>query len=215
MEWATLDARPHPRASGRVPWRPCLIGALVVSCLSLSGCGSLLPGHLGGIGTSVSPEDYGDRLCRHLDLEDYPACLSQVLDYFDEPVADEVPASQATSGPFAVAMDGGLYMGTYHSTPPFAANFRVSNGANGCRGSYDGLTGSQDALFDVYCDDGRAGWADIILDVSGRSGIGQLTLNDGTKGDIVFGHRPLGRAEPYPYGDVWFPRSEVSAQPEP
>jgi len=163
----------------------------------------------------VSPEDYGDRLCRHLDLDDYPACLSQVLDYFDEPLADDIPPGQSTSGPFAVAMDGGLYMGTYQSLPPFSASFRVSNGPNGCRGSYNGLTGSQDALFDVYCDDGRAGWADIILDTDGRNGIGQLSLNDGTKGDIVFGYKPLGRAEPYPFGDVWLPRAQSEAQDGP
>lgn len=196
-------------------WRNCLSGALVASCVGLVGCGWVLPGHLGGISTSVSPEDYGDRLCRHLDLDDYPACLSQVLDYFDEPLADDIPPGQSTSGPFAVAMDGGLYMGTYQSLPPFSASFRVSNGPNGCRGSYNGLTGSQDALFDVYCDDGRAGWADIILDTDGRNGIGQLSLNDGTKGDIVFGYKPLGRAEPYPFGDVWLPRAQSEAQDGP
>ena len=189
------------------PWRSLLVGTFAWCCLGLGGCGMLLPSHLGGISASVSPEDYGDRLCRHLDLEDYPACLSQVLDYFDEPLADDIPSGQSTSGPFAVAMDGALYMGSYRSIPPFQASFRVANGAKSCRGSYDGLTGSQDALFDVYCDDGRAGWADIILDTDGRNGIGQLTLNDGTKGDIIFGYKPLGRADPYPYGDVWLPRS--------
>ena len=194
------------------PWRALLAGVLSASCLNLCGCGWLLPGHAGGISTSVSPEDYGDRLCRHLDLEDYPACLSQVLDYFDEPLAVDIPSGQSTSGPFAVAMDGGLYLGTYQSLPPFSASFRVSNEANACRGSYNALTGSQDALFDVYCDDGRAGWADMILDTDGRNGIGQLTLNDGTKGDIVFGCKPLGRADPYPYGDAWLPRTQSEPQ---
>ena len=196
-------------------WRCFLIGAAVSVSAGLGGCGWLLPGHMGGISTSVSPEDYGDRLCRHLDLEDYPACLSQVLDYFDEPLADDIPPGQSTSGPFAVAMDGGLYMGTYQSVPPFSASFRVSDGSHGCHGSYNAFTGSREALFDVYCDDGRAGWADIILDSDGRNGIGQLTLNDGTKGDIVFGYKPLGRADPYPYGDVWLPpaRSEALIEP--
>lgn len=194
------------------PLRLYPAGALALACLHLGGCGVLLPGHVGGISTSVSPEDYGDRLCRHLDLEDYPACLSQVLDYFEEPLANDVPASQSTSGPFAVAMDGGLYIGSYQSIPPFSASFRVSNGANACRGSYNGLTGSQDALFDVYCDDGRAGWADIILATDGRNGIGQLTLNDGSRGEIVFGYKPLGRADPYPFGDVWLPRAPSQDQ---
>jgi hypothetical protein len=178
-----------------------MIGVLSVA---LAGCGTLLPGHLGGIATAVSPEDYAQRLCRHLPLEEYPACVSHVLDYFDETYAQPTP-EQAVSGPFAVAMDNRIYMGTYVSQP-FAASFRVASGTKGCHGSYNVLKGSQDALFDVYCDDGRSGWADIILDQTGRAGIGQLTLGDGTKGDIVFGYKPLGKAKPYPWGDVWTPR---------
>lgn len=188
-----------------------LSGAIAGSGAMLGGCGFLLPGHAGGIATRVSPEDYGERLCRSVELEEYPSCLSTVLDYFDEPLADTIPRGQSTSGPFAVAMDGGLYMGTYDSLPPFQASFRVSNGPNGCRGSYNAFTGSRDALFDVYCDDGRSGWADIILDTDGRNGIGELTLSDGTKGDIVFGYKPLGRADPYPFGDVWTPRRDPTS----
>lgn len=187
-----------------------LSGAIVGSSALLGGCGFLLPGHAGGISVGVTPDEYGERLCRSVDLEDYPACLSAVLDYFDEPLADDIPPGHSTSGPFAVAMDGGLYLGTYDSLPPFQASFRVSNGDNGCHGSYNAFTGSQDALFDVYCDDGRSGWADIILASDGRNGIGQLSLSDGTTGDIVFGYKPLGRAEPYPYGDVWTPRAFYS-----
>jgi hypothetical protein len=169
----------------------------------LGGCGSFLPGHIGGITTYVSPDDYGERLCRQVPLESYPSCLSNVLDYFEQPRADDVPG-HSTAGPFAVAMDGALYLGTYDSTP-FAAHFRVSSGVKACHGSYNAFTGSRAALFDVYCDDGRAGWADTIRDQTGRNGIGQLTLSDGTKGDIVFGYVPLGRATPYPWGDVWTP----------
>jgi hypothetical protein len=172
----------------------------------LAGCGVFLPGNVGGIAVGVPPEQYGERLCRDVDLEAYPACLSAVLDYFEEPRANPGPG-ETTSGPFAVAMDQGLYLGNYSSVPPFSASFYVSNGENACRGSYNAFTGSRDALFDVYCDDGRAGWADTVHDLSGSSGIGQLTLDDGTQGDIVFGYAPLGRARPYPYGDVWLPPS--------
>lgn len=164
----------------------------------LGGCGLFPPSHQGGISTTVSPEDYGQRLCGHLDLEDYPSCLSQVLDYFEQPHADTLPAGHSTSGPFAVVMGGDVYMGHY-SSDPFQASFRVSNGRNGCRGSYNILTGSADAIFDVYCDDGRNGWADIILASDGRNGIGKLALDDGSQGEIVFGYTPLGQAEPYPY----------------
>lgn len=177
---------------------------VAAAAFSLGGCGVLLPGHFGGISTAIGDQDYAERLCGYLDLEDYPACLSHVLERFDEKISNDVPG-HGTSGPFVVIMEGSFYVGSYDSHP-FAASFRVSNGENGCRGSYSAFTGSQDALFDVYCDDGRSGWADIISAVDGRNGIGQITLSDGTKGDIVFGYKATGQAEGYPWGDVWTPK---------
>ena len=174
----------------------------------LGGCGTALPGHIGGITTYVSPEDYGERLCARLDLESYPSCISSVLDYFEAPHADIIPPGHSTSGPFAIAMGGVLYLGTYDSNP-FVSHFRVASGTKACHGSFSALSGSRDALYDVYCDDGRAGWADIILDQTGRNGIGQVSLSDGTKGEIIFGYLPLGRATPFPYGDVWTPRADT------
>jgi hypothetical protein len=88
-------------------------------------------------------------------------------------------------------MGGEVYVGDYRSNP-FKADFRVSNGRNGCRGAYNAITGSADAVFDVYCDDGRSGWADVIRAGDGRNGIGKIALDDGAEGDIVFGHLPLG-----------------------
>lgn len=186
--------------------RPVLVTACLAVAALLGGCGSFLPGHIGGITTYVSPDDYGERLCRGVDLESYPSCLSHVLDYFEEPHADVVPVGYSTSGPFAVAMEGALYLGTYQSTP-FSAQFRVTSGTNSCRGSYNAFAGSRDAIYDVYCDDGRAGWADTIRDQTGRNGIGHLSLSDGTKGEIIFGYVPLGRAKPFPWTDVWTPRT--------
>lgn len=174
-----------------------LVAILGLSVL-LGGCGAFPPGHQGGISTTVTPQEYGERLCRHLDLEDYPSCLSQVLDYFERPTPDDLPPGHSTSGPFAVLLGGDVYMGRYSSSP-FAADFRVSNGRQGCRGSYSAFAGSSDAIFDVHCDDGRSGWADIVLDSDGRNGIGKLALNDGAHGEIVFGYAALGEARPYPY----------------
>lgn len=160
----------------------------------LGGCGLVPPNHLGGISATVTPEDYGRRLCQHLDLEDYPSCLSQVLEYFEPPQATTLPSGHSTSGPFAVIMENEFYMGNYRSDL-FNASFHVSNGRKGCRGSYSAFAGSADANFDVYCDDGRKGWADIILARDGRNGIGKIALNDGTQGEIVFGYTPLGQAD--------------------
>ena len=179
----------------------------------LSGCGSFLPGHIGGIVTYVSPDDYAERLCAHVELESYPSCMSHVLDYFAEPHADDIPVSQATSGPFAVVMDRALYLGTYQGGP-FSSSFRVASGTKACRGSFSAFTGSRDAIYDVYCDDGRAGWAATIRDQTGRNGIGQLTLSDGTKGEIVFGYLALGKAKPYPWADVWLPPAKPTSMLE-
>lgn len=165
----------------------------------LGGCALLPPNHLGGIATTVSPDEYGDRLCRHLDLEDYAGCVSQVLEYFETPHPDTIPPGHSTSGPIVVMLGEDVYKGHYESMPPFAASFRVSNGVNACNASYNAGAGSNDALFDVYCNDGRSGWADMILAMDGRNGIGKLALDDGSQGDIVFGYLPLGQAEPYPY----------------
>lgn len=164
--------------------------------LAVGGCALVPPTHLGGISATIPPEEYGSLLCAHLDLEAYPSCVSQVLDYFENRARPEdLPMGHSTSGPFAVMMEGSVYIGDYKSTP-FTASFWVSNGEHGCRGSYNAFAGSADALFDVYCDDGRAGWADLILAGDGRNGIGKIALDDGTQGDIVFGYTPLGQAVP-------------------
>lgn len=166
--------------------------------LLLGGCAAVPPTHLGGIATTIEPEEYGRRLCAYVELEAFPSCLSQVMDYFERPRPDDAPLGHSTSGPFAVMLEGNVYMGEYSSTP-FTARFRVSNGSESCRGDYDAFAGSRDAVFDVYCNDGRAGWADLIRAADGRNGIGRLMLDDGAQGDIVFGYTALGQAEPYPY----------------
>ncbi|MCG6897124.1 MAG: hypothetical protein LJE61_14870 [Thiocapsa sp.] len=168
--------------------RPPLVALLSIL---LGGCALVPPNHLGAITTNVSPMDYAERLCAHLDLESYSSCASRVLDDIDEARLERLPPGGSTSGPFAVLMDGDIYLGDYRSSP-FAASFRVSNGRHHCRGGYDVFRGSVDALFDVYCDDGRSGWADIIRASDGRNGIGKIALDDGTEGDIVFGYVPLG-----------------------
>ena len=164
----------------------------------LGGCVILPPNHLGGISTTVTPNDNGHRLCKHLDLEDYSGCLSQVLEYFEQPRADTIPVGHSTSGPIVLMMNEQVYRGHYDSSL-FTASFRVSNGSTTCSGAYGALAGSADAQFDVYCSDGRSGWADLILAHDGRNGIGRVALDDGSQGEIVFGYTPLGQATPFPY----------------
>lgn len=176
----------------------CRLAIIAGLSILVGGCGVMSPRNLGGIATPIEPEDYGQRLCRHLDLEDLSACLSQVRDYFEAPRPDLEPKGPSNAGPFAVLMENDVYLGDY-STALLAARFDVTNGRNRCHGTYNAAATSQDALFDVYCADGRSGWADIILDTDGRNGIGKIMLDDGTRGDIVFGYTALGQATPYPY----------------
>lgn len=171
---------------------------LVTLAASLAGCGLIPPGRVGGIAVSVPPEEYARRLCGHLPLEDYPSCANQVLDYFDYPQDEERDPGASTSGPIAAILGSEVYVGDYHSTP-LSASLRLTKGKNTCLGSYSAFGESVDARFDLYCSDGRSGWADLILDLGGRDGIGRIMLDDGTEGQIVFGHTALGQAKPYPY----------------
>jgi hypothetical protein len=158
--------------------------------LLVSGCALVPPTHLGGIATTVSPTDYAERLCAAVDLESYATCMNEVLEGINQRRNPMAPGD-ATSGPFAVIMEGDVYVGSYW-TAVFVGRFSVSTGNKACRGEYNAFTGSADAIFDVYCDDGRSGWADLIRSMDGRNGIGKIALDDGTEGEVVFGRVPLG-----------------------
>ena len=67
------------------------------------------------------------------------------------------------------------------------ASFQVSSDRNACKGSYNALQGDEDAVFDVWCDNGEQGSARMVRDRHGRDGVGAVELNDGTEGRIVFG----------------------------
>jgi hypothetical protein len=86
-----------------------------------------------------------------------------------------------------------VFLGSYWSDP-FSASFRVSNDRLTCRGSYSALFGDHEPIFDVTCDNGKHGKADIVLDRSGRNGIGRVYMDDGVVGKVVFGHATVGGA---------------------
>lgn len=176
-----------------------IAAATLVSSILIGGCLPPPPGHFGSFATPVTPDDYGRRLCRHLAPEDYSACLSEVLDYFETPRADDLPYGRhSNTGPIALVLDQRVYLGRYEATP-LATRFRVSHGNQYCQGGYDAFAGSTDAILDVRCSDGRRGRADLTSALDGRNGIGRLELEDGTQADIVFGYTALGQTEPYPY----------------
>jgi hypothetical protein len=117
--------------------------------------------------------------------------MTSVLAHYRDTRFDDPDPSQVVGGPFVFVLDSDLYRGTYVSQP-FAAAFTASNGYNICRGRYNALAGDRDAEFAVRCDDGSTGFANIILDIDGRNGIGAIELYDGRRGEIVFGHRAVG-----------------------
>lgn len=167
-------------------------------CGIFSGWGTLEePDRFQAVYTPVSPAEIGERLCRGVELEDYASCINQTVDYYREASREPPPRGAATAGPFAMELNGRLYLGTYDSDP-FSAYFRVADGTSVCRGAYNALAGDTEAVFEVRCDDGRRGTADIVLDRKGRNGIGGVVMDDGTRGDIVFGHGAV-RIIPPPY----------------
>ncbi len=143
--------------------------------------------------TDVPAIEYGRILCRGIPMEDRHTCLTSVIQHYQDAELEKIEPDEATRGPFVVVFDEDVYRGSYVSQP-FAAAFTVSNGRNVCRGRYNAFAGDTRAIFKVHCDDGGRGTANIILDERGRNGIGIIEMDDGTRGEIVFGHSAVGGA---------------------
>lgn len=141
--------------------------------------------------TEVQPIEYARILCRGIEMQDQHTCMTSVIQHYRDMRYYEPTPSAVTGGPFVVVLDDDLYRGTYVSNP-FVSAFTVSNGNIICRGRYNALGGDSRAEFGVRCDDGSTGIANIILDVDGRNGIGEMDFVDGRRGEIVFGHRAVG-----------------------
>jgi len=155
-----------------------------------AGCASNPDTQEGQLFTWVSSIEYAERICKTVELDDYATCVNRMLAVYQDPNPIEFPPEQGTSGPFMATLNGQNYYGWYRSQP-FKADFRASNGRTTCRGGYNAFVGDTAAIFDVRCDDGRTGTADMVLDESGRNGIGTITLSDGRTGDLVFGRDAL------------------------
>jgi hypothetical protein len=157
------------------------------TCGIFSGWGTTsMPERAQAFYTPVAPTEYGEILCENRTPEDYATCVNQVVGYLRAGGDTSAEGASATSGPFAVVMDDRLYLGSYQ-TDLFSGYFRAASGIKSCTGSYNAFFGANSPVFKVTCDDGRTGTADIVRDRAGRSGIGYVAMNDGTKGKIVFG----------------------------
>jgi hypothetical protein len=175
----------------RAPIWLLALSLCLLACL-LTGCGANeAQRDYDLLFTNVEPVEYARILCRGVDMRDEHTCMTSVVQHWHDARYDEPDPSQVKGDPFVIVTDAELYRGTYLSQP-FASAFAVSSGSVICRGRYNAFGGDTRADFDVRCDDGSSGVANIILDVDGRNGIGRMDFYDGRRGDIVFGHRAVG-----------------------
>lgn len=163
-----------------------------IAALTAIGCGSSPARRdYNLVYTYIDPLEYARILCSGIEMVDRHTCLTSVMQHYEEVSERDPTPDEVLNGPFVVLLRDEVYQGSYVSQP-FAAAFTVSNGANVCRGRYNAFAGDTRAVFQVFCDDGARGTANIMLDQAGRNGIGELELDDGSRGDIVFGYAAVG-----------------------
>lgn len=138
--------------------------------------------------TPVTAAEYTRYVCGHIDIKDFATCANRVEKFYEQSFDGPLQPGKSTSGPFAVLLDDDLLVGSYRSDP-FSASFSVSSARSSCQGSYNAIFGDKQAIFDVWCDSGERGSARMVRDRYGRDGIGVVSMEDGTKGTIVFGPR--------------------------
>ncbi|MEA3642869.1 MAG: hypothetical protein VBE63_23435 [Lamprobacter sp.] len=161
---------------------------------ALAGCSaSRAPVDLNLVFVEVTPMDYAHILCQLEPMAERHTCMTSVVGHYREHRNRDSAPMEAVGGPFVAFIDRQRYRGSYVSNP-FAAAFSVSHGRTLCRGRYNAFAGDAEAIFRLRCDDGREGRAQIVLDQTGRNGIGKLWMASGSTGDIVFGYAAVGGA---------------------
>lgn len=176
-----------PEKTGRIDGEEAWSNTSV--CGIFSGWGTKVqPERSEALYTPVTAAEYSRYICGLVDIEDYATCANRVERLYRDSLDDRNPQGDSASGPFAVLFEDDLYVGSYRSDA-FSASFRVSSGSRICKGSYNAIYGDEDAVFDVWCDNGARGKARMVRDRYGRDGIGVVTMDDGAEGRIVFGPR--------------------------
>jgi hypothetical protein len=161
---------------------------LLAASIALGGCSAArYPRDLGLVFLDVTPMDYARILCRRTPMLERHTCISMVIEHYRATWARDLSPSEVTAGPFVALIGERFYRGRYRSDP-FTAAFTVADGARVCRGRYSAFAGDTSPVFRVRCDDGRRGRAQIVLDQTGANGLGRIEMDDGSKGDIVFGY---------------------------
>lgn len=163
---------------------------LAVLLLAAGGCASRAALDYDRIAADLEPLDYARILCQGEALSDRHSCLTAVVAHYRATL--DTPRDFSTSGPFVLVLaNGARYLGHYQSHP-FAQYFSATNARARCAGGYAAVQGDAQPVLKIHCDDGRRGTANLILDYSGRNGLGEVQFDDGMRGQVVFGEAAAG-----------------------
>ncbi len=163
-----------------------LLSAIILGCAA-----NRAPVDLNLVFVDVKPIDYARILCRLVPMNERHTCMTTVIAHYRDNRGRDIAPDEAVDGPLVAFIDNQLYQGSYVSNP-LAAAFSITNGSNICRGRYSAFAGDTEPVFRFRCTDRREGRAQIVLDQTGRNGIGKLEMTNGSSGDIVFGHAAVG-----------------------
>jgi hypothetical protein len=179
--------------------RTTLAVVAILAATSMSGCGSSDERDeldFSYAFVRVKPIEYARILCKRVPLVQRHSCMTRVVAHYRDNVNRDLPPDEVTGGPFVAFIDDRLYRGSYRSDP-FSAGFSVTDEVSTCRGHYSAPAGDVRPIFQVRCNDGRKGRAQIVLDQSGRNGRGLIEMLDDrgevrSSDDIVFGVAAAG-----------------------
>ncbi len=165
--------------------RPAL--STLIALLILTGCSTdTSERDYNLVFSDIQPMDYARIQCRLVPMEDRHTCLTTSLQHYRDVTRDPIPRDQVTRGPMVAVLRDEMYRGSYISYPLSAA-FTLSNGRNVCRGRFNAFAGDKMSIYRVRCDNGATGSANLVLDITGANGLGIFEMDDGTRGQIIFG----------------------------
>ncbi len=167
--------------------------SLVISALVGTGCATQT-GEIDyqRLTTHIEPRTYGEILCRGQRMLDKHTCVVAVMDHYRQTGLEPNAPGSASQRPLVLVLDDGTLLTGHYLSNPFAAWFNASNEQSQCRGRYSAFYGDTAPIFRIRCTDGRTATGTMILDLHGHNGLGEVTFDDGSSGDLVFGEAAVG-----------------------
>lgn len=165
-----------------------LIEFLLISGLMISGCANQ-PERIDyrRVTRVIAPIEYAQIQCSSIPIIERHTCLTAVIEHYENVHQQQSTSPTPMNKPFLLVFDDGAeYRGRYLSNA-FAAYFKVDHQKKQCIGQYNAFAGDASSIFRIHCNNGITGHADIILDHSGKNGIGEFQMSNNKHGHIVFG----------------------------